>query len=169
MYAGFSGTDEAFKTCYLSTDVEVQQPLILPQCSEQPDQRPAQLPLILHSPVGSTSSTSLSLSFTVKADDYVLVKQTLETRRGQKTNFAYYVGHAMQWMNVSLDDGISGWRMKCMRRYRSSVNEFVFPCVDDISTYSLDDIIEVLSPPKVDDRGVHHFRNDLLPYVPHLR
>jgi hypothetical protein len=60
---------------------------------------------------------------------------------GRKTaHTCYFVGKVLSGSRVE------GWQVKCMRRHRSALNQFVYPLTNDIDTYSSDDIVKVLTP-----------------------
>jgi hypothetical protein len=67
----------------------------------------------------------------------------------------FYVGQVVS------EEPARMWRIKCMRRYRRAVNQFIFPDQDDIDTYSYDEVVKVLSVQQI-VRSVYHFQEDEL-------
>jgi hypothetical protein len=79
--------------------------------------------------------------------DYVLLKLQPD---GKKT------AHPVFFVGLVVSREKDGWKVKCMRRYRSLKTAFVFPVKDDIEIYPDSQIVKVLKMPKV-ERNVHHF------------
>jgi hypothetical protein len=82
----------------------------------------------------------------VIADDYVIIKFL---SKGKKRNPYFYVGHVVRQVE-------SEFLVQCLRRHGSSCQQFVYPPRDDTHTYSLENIVCVLQPPKT-FRNVYHF------------
>jgi hypothetical protein len=61
------------------------------------------------------------------------------------------------------------WRIKCMRRHRYRLNDFVFPEKEDSDLYTSDEVVKVLSEPKILRNNVHHFSDELSPFLSGLR
>ena len=74
-------------------------------------------------------------------DDYVVVQVKPTGKRGART--VYYVGSVVG----PYED--EGFEVKCMRRWGTPLNQFVYPLHEDVAVYSKDDILCVLHPPKV--------------------
>jgi hypothetical protein len=84
----------------------------------------------------------------------IVVQMPITSRSVKGTMYAYYVGSVMS----PVDD--YKFQVQCMRRHGSlSHADFVFPSADDISIFSRDDILTILSEPKI-TRGMHHFSDD---------
>jgi hypothetical protein len=90
----------------------------------------------------------------VHVGDFVVVQVPITSRSVKGTMYAYYVGSVMS----PVDD--YKFQVQCMRRHGSlSHADFVFPSADDTSIFSRDDILTILSEPKI-TRGMHHFSDD---------
>jgi hypothetical protein len=117
----------------------------------------------------SSSSTSSDQEFTLpkfplpnpSIGDYVIVRWMPETRK-KVVSPLYSVGLVLE--EVSEEK----WRLKCMRKYGSSLNKYSFPIVDDISEYCKDDIMKLLAEPK-QVRSIYHFSDDFTQYSKYLR
>jgi hypothetical protein len=79
---------------------------------------------------------------------------------GKKKMPVFFVGHVLHAEPAKM------WRIRCMRRHR--FGQFVFPTHDDIDTYCHDEIVRVLSIPKI-IRGIHHFPDDFSDYASAMR
>jgi hypothetical protein len=93
-------------------------------------------------------------------NDFVILQLIPEGRRKQKPLF--YVGH------IICSSGPRMWKVQCMRRYGDAINQFVFPDKEDCEIYLHDEIVKVLSSPKV-AHSVYHFVDDFTPYSSSLR
>jgi hypothetical protein len=98
----------------------------------------------------------------VEVNDFHVVQVIADTRLNTAI---YYVGHI-----ISKEP--KGYSIQCLRRYNtyaSSTNQFINPTEDDICLYQNEDIVQLLSHPKI-VRGVHQFLSEELhPFIKNLR
>jgi hypothetical protein len=92
--------------------------------------------------------------------DFVLLR--LETNVRKKIFHVFYIGQVISAAGPKM------WRIRCMRRYKNSYCQFIFPQTDDINIYLSDEIIKILTDYKL-VRYVHHFADDFSPYIHGLR
>jgi hypothetical protein len=107
----------------------------------------------------SSPSTNAAAGILLSDNDYVVVRCAVN--RGQKKSHTFFVGCILSITGAE-------YLIQCMRRHDESTSIFVYPSADDISIYNKDDIIEVLGTPKC-VRGIYHFHNSLIHYLPYLR
>jgi hypothetical protein len=96
----------------------------------------------------------------IKEGDFVVLR--LEPKGRKKFSAVYYVGH------VVCSSGQKMWRINCMRRHGDSYNEYIFPDAPDSDIYFTDEIVHILSSPKL-SRSVHIFPDNLSVYHSGLR
>jgi hypothetical protein len=101
--------------------------------------------------LSSSSSDEEVMSLHVSANDFVLLRLVSEGRK--KSRPIFYVGLVISAAGPKM------WRIKCMRRHGDSDRQFVFPDEHDIDTYLEDEIVTVLSSPKI-VRNIHYFSDD---------
>jgi hypothetical protein len=95
----------------------------------------------------------------LEINDYVLLQCVPEKKKQQPVHF---VGSVVEMKEREM------WRIRCMRRQRLSINDFFFPTVPDENDYPLEDVVRVLSLPKI-VRGVYSFADDLSSFSAALR
>jgi hypothetical protein len=122
-------------------------------------------------PPGQQASTSVgyenpapSIPVNLATGDFVVVQ--LKGQRKQSATI-YYIGVVLEWRDVP-DVDVPGWIIKCMRRVsQNNPSQFTFPEKEDISLFSVSDVVARLtSPIIVGSRGVYHFSLlELYPFV----
>jgi len=88
-------------------------------------------------------------------DSYVVVRVRKTTLK--KESCIFHVGYVME------KEGNDKWRIKLMRRHGFSYNKFVFTEEEEILLFSVCDVLQILSSPKL-VRLVHHFPGDFGQY-----